>query len=781
MLYWSDSIPSQQVMRQGLEQEAERINQQASATGLRGIRLLARVAGDGPKGIERQMWQMRMMVDNSRPDAIIIQPTDNAALAEPVQRANLAGIPVIAYDQFVSDGVLASYITSDNYQAGYLGGEYIASLFARERPLRLVLVEYPVVSSTVERVNGFFDALDAAGVEYQIMRSYQAVQPDEGRQAVHALLRDFPDKGSVDVLFTVNNGVVTERDAHGRPLRMIGARQDITARKRVESTALKESERFKALIKASDTGAWEWDARKQALWCGAEYFSMLGYDKRDFADTTELQKVWTNLLHPDDRAEASRKFADYLAGDNKQLYENEFRMRHASGSWVWISSRGRTLPDAEGRPTALTVGAHINITSLKEAQASLLESQQRLQLISDSIPDSMVYRVECGLSGEYRRFSYISRGVEQLHGITAEQAMADAQLVYEQFIIDQDSMRIYEAECIAEMKTFRMEAEIIRPDGEHRWMLLISSPRRLPDGLLVLDGIELDITERRQQEQKIRELNATLEKRVEERTAELSSTLENLKRAQEELLQREKLASLGALVAGVAHELNTPIGNALMVATSFEPACKKLDTALQGGLTRSALQGFLDEIREGSLIIERNLARSAELIGSFKQLAVDQTSYQRRPFELKELAHEVLTTLRPTLRKMPFVLRDELCENVRLDSYPGPLGQVLINLVNNALTHAFAGRQEGVIWLRGHIEEGMVHVSVSDDGIGMMPEQLKKIFDPFYTTQLGKGGSGLGLHIVYTLVNGLLGGRIEVRSTPGSGTCFTLILPRVAP
>ncbi|MGI6408241.1 MAG: sensor histidine kinase [Thiopseudomonas sp.] len=198
-------------------------------------------------------------------------------------------------------------------------------------------------------------------------------------------------------------------------------------------------------------------------------------------------------------------------------------------------------------------------------------------------------------------------------------------------------------------------------------------------------------------------------------------------------------------------------------------------------MTRSALQGFLDEIREGSLIIERNLARSAELIGSFKQLAVDQTSYQRRPFELKELAHEVLTTLRPTLRKMPFVLRDELCENVRLDSYPGPLGQVLINLVNNALTHAFAGRQEGAIWLRGHIEEGMVHVSVSDDGIGMMPEQLKKIFDPFYTTQLGKGGSGLGLHIVYTLVNGLLGGRIEVRSTPGSGTCFTLILPRVAP
>lgn len=578
-----------------------------------------------------------------------------------------------------------------------------------------------------------------------------------------------------------DNGMVIERDEQGRPLRMIGARQDITARKRVENTAVKEGERFKALIKASDTGVWEWDARKQALWCGAEYFSMLGYELEEFAGSTELQQVWTRLLHPDDRAEASRRFADYLAGDTMQLYENEFRMRHADGSWVWISSRGRTLPDEEGKPTALTVGAHINISSLKKAQASLEESQQRLQLISDSLPDSMVYRLECGFNGEYRRFSYISRGVEQLHGITTEQAMNDAQLIYEQFIIDQNSMRTYEAECIAEMKTFRMETEIARQDGEQRWMLLISSPRRLPDGLLVFDGIELDITARRRQEQKILELNTTLERRVEERTAELSSTLDNLQRAQEELLQSEKLASLGALVAGVAHELNTPIGNALMVATSFEFACKQLDVALQGGLTRSALQDFLDEIRDGSQIIERNLARSAELIGSFKQLAVDQTSYQRRPFVLKELGREVLTTLQPTLRKTSYVLHEELCADVRLDSYPGPLGQVLINLINNALIHAFIGREHGSIWLECKCGTDTIQVIVADDGIGIGPELQKKIFDPFYSTQLGQGGSGLGLHIVYTLVTGLLGGRIEIQSTLGSGSKFILELPLVAP
>lgn len=206
VLYWSGTIPSQQIMRQGLEEEAERINRQAKASGQRGVRLNIEVAGDGVEGVERQIWQMRMMVGNERPDAIILQPTDNAALSEPLQRANLAGIPVIAYDQYVSTGVLASYVTSDNYQAGYLGGEYVASLFSRERPLNLVLVEYPLVSSTVERVNGFIEALHVAGVEYKILRSYQAVQPEEGRQAARQLLRDFPDKGSVDVLFTVNNG-----------------------------------------------------------------------------------------------------------------------------------------------------------------------------------------------------------------------------------------------------------------------------------------------------------------------------------------------------------------------------------------------------------------------------------------------------------------------------------------------------------------------------------------------------------------------------------------------
>jgi ribose transport system substrate-binding protein len=139
-------------------------------------------------------------------DLMVVQPTDNAALAAPLRAANKAGIPVVAYDQYISGGVLAAYRTSNNYQAGYLDGEYIAAQFPEGQEIRLVLVEYPHVSSTVERVNGFLDALKEAGRPYRLLKSYSAVEPVGGKKAASAILRDFPKAGSIDVVFTVNDG-----------------------------------------------------------------------------------------------------------------------------------------------------------------------------------------------------------------------------------------------------------------------------------------------------------------------------------------------------------------------------------------------------------------------------------------------------------------------------------------------------------------------------------------------------------------------------------------------
>lgn len=219
VLYWSMNIPGQAAMRNGLEAEASRINLDAALLGERGVELVSYVAGDGEKGIDKQIGQMYQLV-RSKVDLIIVQPTDNAALAKPLQAANRAAIPVVAYDQYIRGGKLASYITSNNYQAGFLDGEYVAAHFPSSHTLRLILVEYPHVSSTVERVNGFLDALKTMAQPYRIIANYNAVEPASGRQAGLAMLRDFPDKGSVDVVFTVNDGgglsVVAELERAGR-------------------------------------------------------------------------------------------------------------------------------------------------------------------------------------------------------------------------------------------------------------------------------------------------------------------------------------------------------------------------------------------------------------------------------------------------------------------------------------------------------------------------------------------------------------------------------------
>jgi ribose transport system substrate-binding protein len=205
VLYWSMSIPGQVVMRQGLEAQAEEINRQARARGEAGVSLTVRVAGDGPEGMERQITQFFELIGLEL-DAIIVQPTDNAALAAPLRDANRLNVPVIAYDQYISGGRLTAYTTSDNRQAGYLDGEYLAGLFPNRQEVRLILVEYPHVSSTVERLNGFLDGLRDYDQQFRILNTYIAVQPEEGRLAGEQILKDYPEPGSVDAIFTVNDG-----------------------------------------------------------------------------------------------------------------------------------------------------------------------------------------------------------------------------------------------------------------------------------------------------------------------------------------------------------------------------------------------------------------------------------------------------------------------------------------------------------------------------------------------------------------------------------------------
>jgi signal transduction histidine kinase len=241
--------------------------------------------------------------------------------------------------------------------------------------------------------------------------------------------------------------------------------------------------------------------------------------------------------------------------------------------------------------------------------------------------------------------------------------------------------------------------------------------------------------------------------------------------------------NLGSLVAGVAHELNTPLGNSLTVATALAERSKEFAGLFrEEQLRRSSLEDFVRETSTAADLLTRNLRQASNLIGRFKQAAVDQTSAQRRTFELSRAVHEALVLIGPQFKATPHCIEVDIAPGITMDSFPGPLGQIVTNLAMNALMHGFPGVAAGVLTIRGEaFDDGRVRLVFADNGTGIAPEHLPRVFDPFFTTRLGKGGSGLGLHLVYDIATRVLGGRIEVASRPREGTVFTLELPLRAP
>ena len=257
----------------------------------------------------------------------------------------------------------------------------------------------------------------------------------------------------------------------------------------------------------------------------------------------------------------------------------------------------------------------------------------------------------------------------------------------------------------------------------------------------------------------------------------------HLRDAKDQLVAQEKLAALGALVAGVAHELNTPIGNSLLTVSALQQKTVALEEAVAGGtLRRSSLAEYIAAAHEGVDIITRGLQTAAELVQSFKQVAVDRATEQRRPYELLHTTHDIVATLHRSISKAGHWLEIDIPESITLDGYPGPYGQVLTNFINNGLLHAFEGRRGGTMRLSARLQKPHhVEIEFSDDGLGIAPENLKRIFEPFFTTKMGQGGSGLGMSISYNIVTSLFGGEISVDSLPGEGTRFTIRIPVEAP
>lgn len=308
---------------------------------------------------------------------------------------------------------------------------------------------------------------------------------------------------------------------------------------------------------------------------------------------------------------------------------------------------------------------------------------------------------------------------------------------------------------------------------EQRFWITYWHPLRAANGEIIAVNVAAEeITERKRAEREMREARETAE-----------TALRHLRETQESLIEAEKLAALGRMVAGVAHEVNSPVGSSLTVASTLQrKAALFASTISHGDLKRSILNEFVELVQDASAQLVANLDRAAERVESFKQVAVDQSHSHRRRFDAGEMVEQVLSHMGRELKQRRITLKLRFESNLELDSFPGPFGQVLINLVTNAVTHAFSDNQESSIDIRiRSADPDHLELVFADDGCGMTPEVKRQAFDPFFTTRRRNGAAGLGLHIVHTIVVEKLGGRLKLTSEPGLGTRIQMILPRTAP
>jgi len=266
---------------------------------------------------------------------------------------------------------------------------------------------------------------------------------------------------------------------------------------------------------------------------------------------------------------------------------------------------------------------------------------------------------------------------------------------------------------------------------------------------------------------------------VQNRTGELQESLTSLQSAQSQLVESEKMSALGNLVAGVAHEVNTPLGISITAASIFKNELKTVKDLLDDNkLSKSALDHFIETISEADEILIKNLDRAALLVRNFKKISVDQSSEEMRDFELNEYLQEVISTFKNELKHRPIELKLELEDKkIPMHSFPGAISQIVVNMLQNSLLHGFEYEQEGEITLKTVHKANSVEIIFSDNGKGVDEAIAHKIFEPFITTKRNKGGTGLGLNITYNLVNQQLKGSIRLDSSYEEGAKFILEIP----
>jgi PAS domain S-box-containing protein len=610
--------------------------------------------------------------------------------------------------------------------------------------------------------------------------------------------------------------------SEGQPVGIVVTFIDITERKRAESSL----RRAQFMVENTPQEVWLADVQGRLIYANLAAAASLGYDQADLAglsvadvdpvggaafaaqvamlkagpqpafEATHVSKDGRRIPKEIRASHISLDGKDYICGFAQDISERKQNEAELQARMERISRQQKAAADLARLPAVVEGDMPAVVRSITEVAAGVMAAERAsVWLFNETGTELLCQDLFLATS---RTHEAGGRLTEQLYGAEF-QALKAARYVDAHDALSDPRTAGYAEGYLKPLGISSMLDAGIQTGGKHYGVVCIEhtgagrhwEPDEIAFVCQAADQLALTIQNkaRRQAEEAMRQLNQELESRVAQRTQELADSFDRLKeafatieRAQDELVRSEKLASLGSLVAGVAHELNTPLGNSLTVATTLAERAQAIQKELgTGALRRSTLHEFIQGTAHASDLLTRNLFRASDLITHFKQVAVDQTSAQRRPFDLAETVAEVVLTLQPQFKKTPHRIELAIPSGIQLDSYPGPLGQVITNLVSNALVHGFDAGAHGLVRIGASADAEEVLLTVADNGRGIAPEHQAKVFDPFFTTRLGQGGSGLGLHIVYSIVTRVLGGRITLASQPGEGTTLTLHLPLQAP
>jgi PAS domain S-box-containing protein len=544
-----------------------------------------------------------------------------------------------------------------------------------------------------------------------------------------------------------------------RTLAEADAAREAAVRALAEQRLAEES--YRKLFEGSVDGIYVTTPDGQLLDANPALARIIGYDT-----SSELMREIGDIartIYVDPKARAEYQLRMERDGTVRGF---EYQVRQRDRAVLWLSDSATAVRDENGHVVRYE-GVVRDITDQRRAEEAIAEGRRVLQLVVDTVPAVI------NVKNADLRYILMNRYMAGIFGIEPGDAIgrttSDLMSHYGAAKTDESDRRVLESG--KELGFYEEEYE--DSSGVMRQWLVNKLPIRGVDGRIEnIVTVALDIGDRKRSEQEMRQAKDAAE-----------AALRNLRETQNSLIEAEKLAALGRLVAGVAHEVNNPVGISLTVASSLERKIAVFaEEVARGNLRRSSLNEFVATNRDAASQLVANLNRAAELIQSFKQVAADRNYSDKRTFDLGELTEQVVMSLRPGLRKHNVTLTVDCEPNLTMNSYPGPYGQVLTNLFLNSLAHAFPEGNGGKVDInvRG-IGLHNVEILFSDNGCGMSSDVRRKAFDPFFTTRRDQGGTGLGLHIVYSIVTNRLGGRLDLHSRSGEGTRISIVLPRVAP